>query len=254
MIAIVRAELLKVTTTRLWWIMLIVMLAYTSLPLGFTIAFAGQQGFPDRGTPPFQETLWGLGQGGVLFAAVLGVVMMTAEYRYQTITTTFLVTPRRVRVVAAKLLATLVVGALLGLAVLALTALAVVGSVVVAGTDLILTGTIVRIVAGVLVALALYTLFGLGLGALVRNQVAAVIAVVVWVYVVDSVVNAIPVLHPVARWTPAGAASALTNTGNTLGLDTTYLLPAWAGGLVLLGYALVFSAVASFTTLRRDIT
>lgn len=254
MTAVVRAELLKLTTTRLWWIMLIVMLVYSALPIGFTIAFAGQQGVPARGTPAFQESLWGMGQGGALFAAVLGVVMMTAEYRYQTITTTFLVTPKRARVVAAKLAATLVVGLLLGLAVLALTGLAVVATVLAAGADLVFTGTTARIVAGVLVALALYTLFGLGVGALIRNQVAAILAVVAWVYIVDSIVNAIPALHPVAKWTPGGAASALTNTGSTLGVDTSYLLPAWAGALVLLCYALLFSAVASLTTLRRDIT
>ncbi|NUP03326.1 MAG: ABC transporter permease subunit [Nonomuraea sp.] len=255
MIAVIRAELLKLTTTRLWWIMLIVMLAYSALPLGFTIAFAGQQGFPERGTRAFQEILWGLGQGGVLFAAVLGVVMMTAEYRYQTITTTFLVTPRRVRVVAAKLAATLVVGVLLGLAVLVLTALAVVVTTLAAGGALVFDGTTVRVIAGVLAALALYTLFGLGLGALIKNQVAAILATVAWVYVVDSIINAIPALQPVGKWTPGGAASALTSTVSTLGgVDTSYLLPAWAGAVVLLGYALLFSAVASLTTLRRDIT
>ncbi|NUR86998.1 MAG: ABC transporter permease subunit [Nonomuraea sp.] len=254
MIAVVRAELLKLTTTRLWWIMLVVMLVYSSLPIGITIAFAGQQGMPARGSAAFQQTLWGMGQGGALFAAVLGVVMMTAEYRYQTITTTFLVTPKRARVVAAKLAATLVVGVLLGLAVLVLTALAVVVTVLASGGDLVFDGTTVRIVVGVLGALALYTLFGLGVGALIRNQVAAIITIVAWIYVVDSIVNAIPALHGVAKWTPGGASSALTNTGNTLGVDTSYLLPAWAGAVVLLCYALLFSALASLTTLRRDIT
>ncbi|GAA3600152.1 ABC transporter permease [Nonomuraea rosea] len=258
--ALIRAELLKVVTTRLWWVMLIVMLAYVGLSLGFFIAFAGQGGpdgqavIPARGTAAFQESLWGSGAGGSLFAAVLGVVMMTSEYRYQTITTTLLVAPKRVRVVAAKLAATLVVGVLLGLAVLALTGLAIVGTVLAAGGDLVFTATIARVAASVLAVLALYTLFGLGLGALIRNQVGALIAVIAWVYIVDSIVNAIPALQPVGKFTPGGATAALTNVGVGFGLDTSYLLPAWAGGAVLLGYALVFSALASVTTLRRDIT
>jgi ABC-2 type transport system permease protein len=257
-IGVVRAELLKLTTTRLWWIMLIVMLGYAAIPMGFTIAFAGQSNggvtIPGRDSVAFQESMWGTGSGGILFAAVLGVVMMTAEFRYQTITTTFLVTPKRVRVIAAKLAATVVVGLLLGLAVLVLTGLAVVVTVLIAGGELTFSGTVVRIIVGVLAALALFTLFGLGLGALMKNQVAAIITVAVWIYIVDSIVNAIPALHSVAKFTPGGAAAALTNSGNTMGVDTTYLLPAWAGALVMLGYAVLFSALAAATTLRRDIT
>jgi hypothetical protein len=32
------------------------------------------------------------------------------------------------------------------------------------------------------------------------------------------------------------------------------LLSAWAGGLLLIGYAIVLGAIASITTLKRDIT
>ncbi|TMR09507.1 ABC transporter permease [Nonomuraea turkmeniaca] len=257
---LVRAELLKLTTTRLWWVMLLVMLVYVGISLGFLIAFAGDPGpngqalIPARHTLAFQESLWGVGTGGALFAAVLGVVMMTSEYRYQTITTTLLVTPKRARVVTAKLIATLVVGVALGLAVLALTGLALVVTVLTAGGDLMFTGTVGRVLVSVLAVLALYTLFGLGLGALIRNQVGAIIAVLAWIYILDSLVNAIPALQPLGKWTPGGATAALTNTGVGFGLDTSYLLPAWAGGLVLLAYALLFSALASVTTLRRDIT
>lgn len=258
--ALIRAELLKVATTRLWWVMLLVMLVYVSISLGFLIAFAGDPGpsgqalIPARHTAAFQESMWGAGAGGALFAAVLGVVMMTSEYRYQTITTTFLVAPKRTRVMTAKLAATLVVGVALGLAVLVLTGLALAVTVPIAGGDLVFTGTVARVVAGVLAVLALYTLFGLGLGALIRNQVGAIIAVLVWIYIVDSLVNAIPALQPLGKWTPGGAASALTSAEGGFGLDLSYLLPAWAGGLVLLGYALLFSALAAATTLRRDIT
>lgn len=260
MIRIIRAELLKLTTTRLWWIMLLVMLGYVAIPLGFTIAFAGQSSGQGQVTAPalgslaFQENAWSTGSGGTLFAAILGVVMMTAEYRYQTITTTFLVTPRRTRVVVAKLAATVVVGVLLALAVLVLSGAVVLVTVLASGGDLAFTGTIARIVVGVLAVLALYTLFGLGLGALVRNQVAAIVAVIVWMFLVDTIVNAIPALQPAGKWTPGGAAQALTTTSNSFGADTSYLLPPWAGALVLLGYAVLFAVLASATTLRRDIT
>ncbi len=69
-------------------------------------------------------------------------------------------------------------------------------------------------------------------------------------FIVEGLVNAIPALQPVGKWTPGGAAGAVTNSGVDLGLGTDYLLPAWAGAVVLLGYALLASA----TTIRRDIT
>ncbi|MEO3868125.1 hypothetical protein ABGB18_04755 [Nonomuraea sp. B12E4] len=124
----------------------------------------------------------------------------------------------------------------------------------IAGGDVTFTATIARIAIGVLAVLALYTLFGFGVGALIKNQVGAIVAVIVWVLLVESLVNAIPALQPVGRWTPAGAAAAVTNSGAGLGVDLSYLLPAWAGALVLLAYALLFAALAWSTTLRRDIT
>ncbi|GGO63719.1 ABC transporter permease [Nonomuraea cavernae] len=258
---LIRAELLKLTTTRLWWVMLAVTIAYALLQLGITIGFAGVTGgqpgapaIPGRDTAPFQELMWGLGASGAVFPMILGVVMMTAEYRYQTITSTFLTTPRRERVVAGKLGAGVVVGLVFGLVVLALTAVAVVITVPLAGGELSFTGSTARIVVGTLAVLMLYTLFGIGIGALIRNQLGAIVAAVAWVFVIEAIVSAIPALRPVGRWTPGGAATALTNSGVDLGLGTDWLLPAWAGGVVLLGYALVFAAVASATTLRRDIT
>jgi ABC-2 type transport system permease protein len=260
LMALIRAELAKLTTTRLWWVMLIVSVAYMLLQLGLTIGFAGVAGqgggpaIPARDTVAFQEVAWTLGASGALFPMILGVVMMTAEYRYQTVTGTFLATPRRERVIAAKLGAGVVVGLVFGLVLLLLSAVAVIVTVLAAGGDVVFTGTIARIAVGVLAVLALYTLFGIGLGALIRNQVGAILAAVAWVFVVESVVNAFPVLQPIGRWTPAGAGAAITDSGVDLGLGTGYLLPAWGGAAVLLAYALVFAAVASLTTVRRDIT
>ncbi|WP_214316574.1 ABC transporter permease [Nonomuraea sediminis] len=259
--ALVRAELLKLTTTRLWWVMLGSNLLYAALQLGLTIGLADQPVapgapplLPGRTTAQFQEVVWGLGAATTLFAMIIGVVMVTAEYRYQTITGTFLTTPRRERVVAAKLLAGGVVGVAFGLAVLLLTAIALVVTEALTGGSLVLSGRVARIAVGVLGVFVLYTLFGIGIGALVRNQVGAVLAAVGWVFLVESLVGAIPALHPVGRWTPGGAANAVTSSGVSLGYDPGYLLPAWGGAAVLLGYALVFAAVASVTTLRRDIT
>ncbi|MFI6317890.1 ABC transporter permease [Nonomuraea sp. NPDC050556] len=257
---LVRAELQKLFTTRLWWVMMLSMLAYAGLSLGVFIAFAGQAGqgggpaLPSRDSLDFQRVIWGSGLSGAIFPMILGIVMMTSEYRYQTITTTFLTTPRRERVVAAKLGAGVLVGLLFGIAVMLLTALAVIPAVQLSGGSFAFTDPyVLRATGAVPAALALYTLFGIGLGALIRNQIGAILAAVGWVFIVEALLTAIPPLQPVGKWTPGGAANSLLATID-VGFGASRLLPAWAGALVLAGYALVFAAVASMTTIRRDVT
>ncbi|WP_203877703.1 ABC transporter permease [Planobispora takensis] len=258
--ALVRSELQKLFTTRLWWIMLLVMLLFTGITLAVTIGFAGvrTQGapaLPGRETLEFQQAAWTSGAGSSIFVMVLGIVMMTGEYRYQTITTTFLTTPRRGRVVTAKLVAGLLVGGLFGVAALLLTAAAVIPAVLISGGEVVLFGGgIPRIMLGVLATSALYALFGIGLGALVRNQIAAIVGAIVWVFVIEALFTAIPALQGVGKFTPSGAAQSLIAVRIDTGFGEADLLPAWAGATVLVAYALIFAVVASLTTVRRDIT
>ncbi len=92
---------------------------------------------------------------------------------------------------------------------------------------------------------------GVGVGALVRNQIAAVVAALAWTFVVEQLLVA---LWPeVGRWTPGGAASAVLQLGD---LATTRgdLLPVWGGALLLVAYAVVLSVVGARVTLERDLT
>ncbi|MEV0970705.1 ABC transporter permease [Microtetraspora glauca] len=256
MIGLVRAELLKLSTTRLWWVMLLVTLLLIGVNLAFFIGFAGnpQGGLPALDTPEWVQFAWSAGSGGGIFVMILGVVMITSEFRYQTITGTFLTTPRRERVIAAKLFAGLIVGALFAVAVLIFTALVVIPTVMIAGGELSLgESRVPQISLGILASLALYTLFGIGLGALVRNQIAGIVGAVAWAYVIENIFLGVPALQVVGKWLPGGAARALMSIDVDTGMDAN-MLPAWGGALVLAGYAVVFAIVASATTVRRDIT
>ncbi|MEW9528126.1 ABC transporter permease [Microbispora sp. NPDC049125] len=260
MTALVKAELRKLFTTRLWWIMMLVMIVLVAVNLGFLIGLAGVRqngsaGIPARDTAEWAQLAWSAGSGGAIFTMILGVVLMTSEYRYQTITGTFLTTPRRNHVIVAKLLAGVLVGALFGLVVLVFEAVTVFPAVLLSGGELSLSASrIPQISIGILAMLALYALFGIGLGALVRNQIAGIVGAVVWAYVIEGIFTGIPVLHPIGRWLPGGAAQALMSIDVDTGLGASRWLPAWAGALVLVGYAVVFAVVASATTVRRDIT
>ncbi len=104
--------------------------------------------------------------------------------------------------------------------------------------------------------MALYAILGVSVGSLITNQVAAILSALVWVLLIEALAGlAFP---SAARWLPGGALNAAMDVALrsdlTGGLTQADPLPAWAGMVVLLAYAAVFAAIASRTTLRRDIT
>jgi ABC-2 type transport system permease protein len=250
---LIAGELRKLATTRLWLWLLIASVGLTVLYAILTIAFDGT---PDAFTPPLstpegQRTLLAVGAAAAPFAAVLGAVGMTAEFRYRTATATFLATPRRGRVVAAKLVAHAVVGVGYGVVGTAVAALVVLPWL--AGRHLSLAvaaGDLPATTGGVLAAVAAFGLIGVGVGALLRDQVAAVVVLLVYLFVLENILTNVTALHDWTRYLPGQAEEALV--GSTL-TDTVLLAP-WQGGLVLTGYGLLLAAAGTMSTVRRDIS
>lgn len=246
-----RAEARKLLTTRVWlWLVL--------LALGLTILVAslisGFSQVSDGGVP--LEALLNAAVGfAQLIAAVLGVIGITGEYRHLTATPTFLSVPRRGTVVGAKLVVYLLTGLLLGLlcvgAAIAVAApwLDARGFSVDLGAD-----STVRIIVGGILAVAIYGVIGVGVGALLRNQVAAVVGIVIYLFVAEPILSAIPKVQQAYPYLPGGAASALTATEDPNVQSPVDLLEPWQGGLLLLAYGLVFAIVGSWLTVRRDVT
>ncbi|WP_248958555.1 ABC transporter permease [Sphaerisporangium perillae] len=250
MIRLVKAELQKVFTTRMVWGMLALSLGFTAIGLVALSLLSGMQGAPPITDPDGVKNLFSQAGVGLVFAFVIGTLLITGEYRFQTITHTFLVTPRRQRVVAAKLVACAGVGLFFGAAGIALAFAVGVPALLIKGGSLsLIDGDVVRLCAGVVAAMALYTILGLALGSLLRNQVAAIVVGIGWVYVLENLLVAL--LPSVGKWLPGGAAQAVYGVSSPLGGD---YLPAWGGAALLVGYALLFAVVASATTIRRDIT
>ena len=83
------------------------------------------------------------------------------------------------------------------------------------------------------------------LGAIVRNQVGAVIGLLAWVFVVENLLFGL--VPSVGRFTPGRAQDALT------GLTTDHLLPAAAGGAVLVAWSLGLLAAGLAATQARDV-
>lgn len=249
MTRLVHSELLKLRTTRTARVLLTLAAAGTAALVAIVLLLAGQPGQPALGPDALRQLVLVPAQPLTLAAIVLGVLGMAGELRHGTATSTFLVTPRRGRVVAAKLAAAAVTGLAMSLASSA--AVLAVGlpwlrakGIEVAVAD---PGVAAR-VAGLAVAVALYAVLGTGLGALLRNQVAAVVVGLLWwSQGVERVLTGILHQPGLERWLPMGAASALTAPGDGR-------LPMWAGALVFAAYGLGLALLGGRLVARRDLT
>ena len=251
MTALVRAEWTKLFTTRVWLGLLIgacVMVA------GFTVlltAFAGdpESGLPAVGSELYEELAFATAANVVVLFIILGIIGMTQEYRHRTATPTFLTTPKRGRVVIAKLLAYATAAVPLALLVLAVNVLVVYIHAGARGDAPELTGDNLRVLMSSGLALVVYAVIGVGVGALLRNQVGAIVGALVYLFVVEPIIRQIPATAPAYKWMPGGALEALTATFQ--GPD---LLEPWQGGLLLLGYGLLAAFLGTLLAVRRDVT
>lgn len=259
-----RSELLKLTTTRLWWGLLLGVVLASGAIAGVVGAFAGQNGPDGQPTPGVDDpaVVRGVYTGGLgvayLFALALGIMTMAGERRHRTLTATVLAAPHRSRVVAAKAVALVAFG--LGYGVAAVAGGLVVGIPLVGlrgGQLRLTTDGVPRALLLAVLAVALWTLLGLGVGTLISNQVVALLVSVgvAWIAepLVATALNAVD-LGAVARFLPTQATTAVVEPSTANGFVTATLLPWWGGVLVLAGYALLGALAGATLTLRRDIT
>ena len=180
-----------------------------------------------------------------VFMFTLGALLATNEYRHGTANSTFVITPRRERVIIAKLavgVAVGIIGALLYIAVHAGLGLSILSSRGVdVDSDLAVNGYV-----GVGVGLVLGCEFGVALGALLRNQVLTIIVGLVLFLLAGTV--ALFIGNDVGQYFPGEALLALQNTPNVDLLSQT------GGGLVLAGYCIVLGIVGAVLTRQREIT
>jgi len=262
----IKAEFRKFFTTRLWWGMAIgVFLSGALLALVYALLVPGirEQGptgpqAPGLGDAAMVATVYTAGLSvAYLLTLTVGVMSIGSEYRHMTITSTFLSTPKRVRVMVAKVISLLGIGVFYGLVFL-------LGSVGFGATTIAAkgfppfpqTGTIIRTLALSLLVLGLWSLVGLGTGILIPNQVAAILIAVgaAWIVLplVGLLLGFVSWGKPIVPYLPNEATSAMVGQLNTS--TTVGLLSWWAGALVLVAYAAVLAGVGSLLTVRRDVS
>jgi ABC-type transport system involved in multi-copper enzyme maturation permease subunit len=249
MIRLIRAEFTKLRTTRLLYGVAAVMAAFAVLTVIAGIAYAGRDGSPSLSAdslPTIVAAPVTLLSGAALLLGILG---MAGEFRHQTVTQTFLVTPDRGRVVAAKLVAYPLAGITLALTILAFTAAVAAGWLAAKGiTPSLLDARLGRVLLGAVLAAGLCGLVGVGVAALVRNQVAALVGTLVWVLIIEGLLMSLVNAPSLGKWLPsAAAAAAITSPGGAH-------LSRLGGTLLLTVYALALAAAGTRLVVRRDIT
>jgi ABC-2 type transport system permease protein len=251
---LVRAEWTKLLTTRVWIGLLLgsclMVGGFAALYTGFAGGSGGNNGnsLPPVGSTDYEQLALGVSANATVLFIVLGIIGTTQEYRHRTATPTFLASPHRGRVVIAKLVAYALAAIPMALIVIAVDVLVVSVYAGARGAAPSLSGGNLQVLAGAWGALVLYTVIGVGVGALLRNQVGAIVGVLVYLFVLESLIRAIPATAGAYKWLPGGALEAMTAT--TGGTD---LLNAWQGGLVLLGYGLVAAVLGTLLAVRRDV-
>jgi ABC-2 type transport system permease protein len=242
-----RAELLKQRSTRTVLGLFAAMVGLVALALVLHGVGLPVDVLDDRSR---QLIVFGLGGFlGSLFAALLGALSVTSEIRHGTIRPTFLVIPQRGRVVAAKAVVCVLIGAVFGLVA---TAIAVgTGTAALDGRGvevLIDTEDVLQLIVGGTIASALWAAIGVGVGALVRRQVPTLVGLCAWLLFVEGLLaDATGGLGEIGRYLPGAAAAAIS------GLEPDRLLAPAVGLAVLCLYTAGSSLLGAFAMTRRDV-
>lgn len=279
MTSAVRAELRKYFTTRLSWSMPLAMFVLGALFAalqGLFLAVIGE--FPGAdGEMVRPAELWDdltvarlVYTGGIsmgyLLALVLGILSMSGEVRHRTLTSTLLATPRRGRLITAKLAGLAVVVVLNALAFTAGSLLG--GGIMLAVGDAALfpePGQLLATLARMVLVLVLWGLMGFGLGVLIPNQVIALFVGVGFTLLLEPLIGFgltfVDWLADAAKFFPSQATMATLDLYSGVDPATQQSLGGaedpltwWVAALVLLGYAAVMVVLGWVLTSRRDVS
>lgn len=261
---VLSSEFAKTFSTRMWWLLLVILVGYVGLAaagLGLALTLTPEEAGLQLGGAELAPIIYSMATAsGFVFPVILGAMSVTSEVRHRTLSTTFLATPHRAAVLAAKVVVAAVVGA--GYGVLASAATVGLGALVLGtggeGTLLDEPGTWAMI-ARMVLAMAVWAVVGVGLGVLVPSQVGSIVAILAFTQFVEPIARTaaafVEPISGVARFLPGAAGDALVGASfYSAFAGAGSELEWWQGGLVLAGYAAVFLVVGAATFWRRDVT
>jgi ABC-2 type transport system permease protein len=242
---LVAAEWLKLRTTRLVYGIAAGAVLLSLAAMTGTVLATDRSDTPLASTKGVEQTLSVTGTGA-LVVLLAGILIAAGEFRHGTAADTFLTTPRRHRVVLAKLSVSASAGLVTGLVTAAACLVTAAALFHLEGATFPLDdGDVWLSLAGTLAYTTLFAVLGVALGTLIRNQVLAIAIALAWIGIVEHIL--INVAPGIARWLPAMAGQAIVRTP----IDDV-LSP--LGGLVVLSlYALAICAAGIRFAVTRDV-
>jgi ABC-type transport system involved in multi-copper enzyme maturation permease subunit len=238
-----RAELLKVGTTRLLLWYGLGLAAFMTLVVSIHV---GTDDRLDLQTASSQRSLLAVSGLSAVVAVLVGTVLVASEYHHGTINQSLLAIPDRVRLLAAKLGAALLVGAVFGVfadaLILALAELWYGGR----GLTLHLGGGTATPLLGAVGAAALGAALGLGVAAILRRQTASIVIVLLWLLIGENIVAVSP---DAARYAPGHVIAAVVTAHSDGSRD---VLAVWAAVAVGAIYAAILSGLGTLVVLGSD--
>ncbi len=295
---LIKAEFRKILTTKLWWALLIPAvglalgwawlsaLAFTDVANDITDAL-DVNNVSDKQLSLSSLALTRAMNFATLFPLVFGALALASEINRKTITTSFLTAPNRASVLGAKAIVYTAWGVIYGVVV----ALAASLGVLIGTGDGALpsAGDWMLILLSGIVACVLWTLLGMGVGALLGSPVATLVILLLYAALVGPTSEFIITLSTegshVAGVMPNGSANGLTGStasellfeqvqdlfGSQIGplsqqqiddFDTVVRIAAgapgafslWVSGLIFLGWTALFFGTGLLRNQRRDIT
>lgn len=285
MTGLIRGELLKIRTTNTWWLFGIGIVGFTALALLINCIVANetlgsegpnvseldaedaaeaQASFAAQSRVITQAAnIYTSGQFfGALFILLLGMLLITNEFYHQTATATFLTTPHRSAVVAAKLITGVAFAAAFWIIITAIDV--TVGAIFLNSqgySPSLGEWDVQRAILFNLLVFVLWAILGVGFGALIRNQVGAVVTGTLLYLIGTQLAQAVfYLIHEYVikeDWVltsmvvvPAVAAQVLVSPVEIYPESPEY----WVGGIILLAYGLAAGAVGTYIMRVRDIS
>ena len=242
---LVRAEIRKLTTTKMPWgflAVLVVVACIDAAVVAFGTDMDGSKAF--IATAADQQSLMAFATNSMLGTALFGAIAVAREYGHNTVVPTYLTSPRRARAVLAQLTAVMLAGAALGLVAQAMITTSI--ALALPSTEygfMVSAGDLTQLLAASTLAGAIGAVLGAGLGAVVRNLGGAVTAAVLVLFLIPPL--AVQLVNDAVSWIPATLFAVISGVSNEVSLGAALVaVTAWA----------LVPAVAGLVSIqRRDV-